>query len=89
MAMDRYEKLEKIGEGTYGKVYKARDKETGKLVALKKTRLEVSAKCSCLTTKCSRVSVSVRVVDASLPCCGASPHHTQHPTHIAPPPPNH
>lgn len=41
MAMDRYEKLEKIGEGTYGKVYKARDKETGKLVALKKTRLEV------------------------------------------------
>lgn len=39
--MDQYEKLEKIGEGTYGKVYKARDKATGKIVALKKTRLEM------------------------------------------------
>jgi hypothetical protein len=40
-AMDNYEKIEKIGEGTYGKVYKARDKTTSNLVALKKTRLEV------------------------------------------------
>lgn len=39
--MDNYEKLEKIGEGTYGKVYKARDKTTNQMVALKKTRLEV------------------------------------------------
>ena len=39
--MDQYEKLEKIGEGTYGKVYKAKEKNTGRLVALKKTRLEV------------------------------------------------
>ncbi len=44
--MDQYEKLEKIGEGTYGKVYKARDKASGKLVALKKTRLEVRCACA-------------------------------------------
>jgi len=39
--MENYEKIEKIGEGTYGKVYKARDNTNGKLVALKKTRLEM------------------------------------------------
>lgn len=38
--MEDYEKLEKIGEGTYGVVYKARNKKTGKLAALKKIRLE-------------------------------------------------
>lgn len=39
--MENYEKLEKVGEGTYGKVYKAKCKKTGKFVALKKTRLEM------------------------------------------------
>lgn len=38
--MDKFVKIEKIGEGTYGVVYKARNKVTGKLVALKKIRLE-------------------------------------------------
>lgn len=38
----KYQKLEKIGEGTYGLVYKARHKETGQLVALKKIRLVFS-----------------------------------------------
>nr|GMD97002.1 cell division control protein 2 homolog C [Ipomoea batatas] len=30
--MEKYEKLEKVGEGTYGKVYKAKDKTTGQLM---------------------------------------------------------
>ncbi|XP_024996226.1 cell division control protein 2 homolog A-like isoform X1 [Cynara cardunculus var. scolymus] len=38
--MDQYEKVEKIGEGTYGVVYKARDRITNKTIALKKIRLE-------------------------------------------------
>lgn len=38
--MERYAKLEKIGEGTYGVVYKARDVNTEQIVALKKIRLE-------------------------------------------------
>jgi cyclin-dependent kinase len=36
----RYNRIEKIGEGTYGVVYKAKDKRNGgKIVALKKIRL--------------------------------------------------
>uniref|UniRef100_A0A914W345 cyclin-dependent kinase n=1 Tax=Plectus sambesii TaxID=2011161 RepID=A0A914W345_9BILA len=38
--MDNYENLSKIGEGTYGVVYKAVESRSGKLVALKKIRLD-------------------------------------------------
>ncbi|KAJ2310198.1 Cyclin-dependent kinase catalytic subunit, partial [Coemansia sp. RSA 2705] len=38
---ERYLKLDKVGEGTYGVVYKARDLQDGKIVAMKKIRLEV------------------------------------------------
>jgi cyclin-dependent kinase len=39
--LDNYQKIQKIGEGTYGVVYKAKDKRNPtKFVALKKIRLE-------------------------------------------------
>ena len=38
--MQKYEKLEKIGEGTYGTVFKGKNRETGEIVALKRVRLD-------------------------------------------------
>ena len=38
--MDKYTLFEKVGEGTYGTVYKAQIKATNELVALKKIKLE-------------------------------------------------
>ncbi|KAM7483349.1 hypothetical protein LguiB_007932 [Lonicera macranthoides] len=37
---DSFEKLEKIGQGTYSNVFRARDLETGRIVALKKVRFD-------------------------------------------------
>lgn len=34
--MNRFRILELIGEGTYGKVFKAQERETGAVVAIKK-----------------------------------------------------
>lgn len=38
--MHKYEKIEKIGEGTYGTVFKAKNRETLEVVALKRVRLD-------------------------------------------------
>ena len=35
-----FEKLNRIGEGTYGIVYRAKDLKSGEIVALKKIRME-------------------------------------------------
>lgn len=34
--MDRFEKLSRLGEGSYGVVYKCRDRDSGDLVAVKR-----------------------------------------------------
>ena len=38
--LDDFLKIEKIGEGTYGVVFKGKNKKTGQIVAMKKIRLE-------------------------------------------------
>ncbi|GFQ03770.1 cyclin-dependent kinase c-1 [Phtheirospermum japonicum] len=39
-SVESFEKLEQIGEGTYGQVYMAKEKRTGEIVALKKIRMD-------------------------------------------------
>jgi len=38
--MEKYTKIDKLGEGTYGIVYKAKNRESGEIVALKRIRLD-------------------------------------------------
>ncbi len=38
--LEKYQKKEKLGEGTYGVVYKAQNLVTGELVAIKKIKLD-------------------------------------------------
>ena len=37
---ERYQRIAKIGEGTYGVVYKAKNKNSNEIVALKNIRLD-------------------------------------------------
>lgn len=37
-SVDEYERLNRVSEGTYGVVFRARDKKTGRICALKKVR---------------------------------------------------
>ncbi|GAB4835324.1 Cyclin-dependent kinase C-2 [Ancistrocladus abbreviatus] len=39
-SVDCFQKLEQVGEGTYGQVYMARETQTGEIVALKKIRMD-------------------------------------------------
>jgi serine/threonine protein kinase len=59
--MDRYQKIDKnatqLGEGTYGVVYKAKDKHTDDVVALK------VIKCNCSNDTWSHFSINHSVSD--------------------------
>lgn len=50
--MEKYQKIEKIGEGTYGVVYKAKNRDTGEMVALKRIRLNSEDEGMCLRVLC-------------------------------------
>ncbi|XP_057313163.1 cyclin-dependent kinase 1-like [Hydractinia symbiolongicarpus] len=54
--LEAYQKIEKIGEGTYGVVYKARDRTTNEFVALKKIRLECDDE-GCPSTAVREISI--------------------------------
>lgn len=54
--VENYTKIEKIGEGTYGVVYKAKHIHTGELVALKKIRLETDDE-GCPSTAVREISI--------------------------------
>lgn len=38
--LERYRRVSKLGEGTYGEVYKAVDDQTNEVVAIKRIKLE-------------------------------------------------
>uniref|UniRef100_A0A8C2CBE4 Protein kinase domain-containing protein n=1 Tax=Cyprinus carpio TaxID=7962 RepID=A0A8C2CBE4_CYPCA len=52
--MDKYEKLAKIGEGSYGVVFKCRHRDSGQIVAIKKF-VDLLAKIFASVIFCSNV----------------------------------
>jgi len=54
--LQNYKRIEKIGEGTYGVVYKAKHIPTGELAALKKIRLETDDE-GCPSTAIREISI--------------------------------
>lgn len=65
-----YERMEQVGEGTYGQVYKARCKDTGQIVALKKIRIHHAGYWGMPPTgKCS--GVAARSFNQCLSCSAA------------------
>jgi len=68
--MDKYQKVEKIGEGTYGTVYKARVRATGDFVALKKIKLEAEDE-GVPSTAIREISLLKELNHANIVRCGA------------------
>lgn len=58
-------KIEKIGEGTYGVVYKGRNKITGQFVAMKKIRLESEDEGIPSTAIRLALGISIRLINNS------------------------
>jgi cyclin-dependent kinase len=69
--MERYQKLEKIGEGTYGIVYKAKDRVTGQIIALKRIRLEAEDE-GIPSTAIREISLLKELQHPNIVRCGSS-----------------
>ncbi|ESO07309.1 hypothetical protein HELRODRAFT_185461 [Helobdella robusta] len=65
-SLDNYRKLEKIGEGTYGIVYKAKHLPTGNMVALKKVRLDSDPEVGVPSTTIREISLLKEIANPKI-----------------------